>query len=178
MLRWWSARYANVTEDNQGCSSMPEGLPGLLSKKGTLPFLASRKWPCGPEEEKNTSSAGACRRTKDITAAKSGPLLSSDRTPTMCDKRLPAARQRAHSRRLAQTMSKPSGFTPSTWSSSLVPVPSIPMEKSCDSRIAVGVGDLDSEVELLVGCWLRLSQAEAADIEGVVVVAGDRHPRC
>ena len=38
------------------------------------------------------------------------------------------------------------------------------------SRIAVGVGDLDGEVELLVGRWLRLNQAEPADIEGIVVV--------
>jgi hypothetical protein len=38
-------------------------------------------------------------------------------------------------------------------------------------RIAVGIGDPDGEVELLVGRRLRLRQAEAADIEGVVVVA-------
>ena len=49
MLRWWSARYANVTEDNQGCSSMPEGLPGLLSKKGTLPFFPLESFPLGVE---------------------------------------------------------------------------------------------------------------------------------
>ena len=49
----------------------------------------------------------------------------------------------------------------------------MPMEKLALTRIPVGVGDLDGEVELLVGRWLRLSQAEAADIEGVVVVAGN-----
>src|SRR5687767_4725781 len=48
-----------------------------------------------------------------------------------------------------------------------------PDREAVVSRIAVGVGDLDGEVELLVGRRLSLSQAEPADIEGIVVVAGN-----
>ena len=64
-------------------------------------------------------------------------------------------------------------MTPSTWLSSNSPGPVDADGEAVASRISVGVGDLDGEVELLVGRRLRLGQAEAADIEGVVVVAGN-----
>ena len=177
MLRWWSARYANVTEDNQGCSSMPEGLPGLLSKKGTLPFFASSKWPCGPVEH---VALRAGRREKHEQRG----CLPADQGHHRREIRL-STFIRPHPTRCAIRGCRlcAKGRTAGVCGSddddadNMVVVVNAgtvdPDGEAIASRIAVGVGDLDSEVELLVGRWLRLSQAEAADIEGVVVVAGN-----
>src|SRR5215470_14322744 len=99
----------------------------------------------------NTSNAGAWRQTKDITG-KSGSLTFMQPRPLVCMRAAGCA---------------PKGAQPVPFGSDgddAVVVSIDPDGERAASCIAVGVGDLGSEVEFLVGRRLRLNQGEAADI--------------